>query len=496
MAENWHSIGVKEALEALDSGIGGLSLKQVEERIEKTGFNELQEMERETPLQMFLSQFKNFLVIILIIAALVSAGVEIIRDEEGKLVEPIAILLVVVFITVIGFIQEYKAEKGLAALKKMISVDAKVVRDNRRMMIPARELVPGDLIYIEAGDRIPADCRLLEVIDLKVDEASLTGESTAVEKNISELKGETALADRRNMVYMGTNAIYGKGNAVVVKTGMNTELGRIAEKIQTMEREKTPLQLRLDRVGKQIGLIVIALCLIIFTTGILKEENINLEVILGMGLMVIALAVAAVPEGLPAVVTVTLAKGMNKMVEKNAIVRKLTAVETLGCTTFICSDKTGTLTRNEMTVRRMYVDGKVIDVSGEGYQPHGEFSSTGEFDKGGEEFQLLLRISSLCNNASLEKKEGMWSIIGDPTEAALVVVASKAGLWQGQLNKEYPRLAEVPFSSERKRMSTVHRKPDGENIAYVKGAPDIILELCSHISVNGEVREITREDKE
>ncbi len=491
MTKDWHSMGVEDVLKELDSGMEGLDPEQVKERQEKFGANELREMKRETPFQLFLSQFKNFLVIILIFAAFISLATGIIKHNEEELVEAIAILIVVIFITVVGFIQEYRAEKGLLALKKMVSIDARVIRNNRKIKIPARELVPGDLILLEAGDKIPADSRLIEVIDLKVDEAPLTGESVPVEKDISELERETTLADRKNMVYMGTNAIYGKGKAIVVETGMNTELGKIAEKIQTMEREKTPLQLRLDRVGKQIGLIVIVLCAIIFSAGILRGMN-----ILTMFLTAIALAVAAVPEGLPAVVTVTLARGMRKMVDRNAIVRKLTTVETLGCTDFICSDKTGTLTRNEMTVRKIYVDKRVIDVTGEGYQPLGEFFSSGKiFDKENDELQILLRISALCNNASLEKMGDKWEITGDPTEAALVVAASKAELWQGQLNKEYPRIYEIPFSSERKRMATVHRTPDGEKVAYVKGAPDIILDLCDYILEDGKIRMITEEDR-
>lgn len=489
--ESYHSINVGDVLKALDSKIEGLDSKQVEERLEKFGHNELKEIKRETPLQMFLRQFKNFLVIILIFAALVSAGIGIIENSEEEIVESFAIIIVVLFITIVGFIQEYRAEKELIALKKMVSLSATVMRNGKVIEIPAKDLVPGDLILLEAGDKIPADSRLIEVINLKVDEATLTGESVPVEKDTSKLKKETALADRKNLVFMGTNVTYGKGKAVVVETGMNTELGKIAEKIQTIEKEKTPLQLRLDRLGKQIGLIVIVLCAIIFSVGALREVN-----LITMFLTAIALAVAAVPEGLPAVVTITLARGMRKMLGRNVIVRKLTAVETLGCTTVICSDKTGTLTRNEMTVRKIYVGNRVIDVTGEGYQPYGEFYSNNEiFDKEDKELKILLRISTLCNNASLERIGDNWKITGDPTEAALVVVASKAGLWQGELNKEYPRIAEIVFSSERKRMTTIHKTSKGEKVAHVKGAPDVILDLCSYILENGEERRITEDDK-
>jgi len=492
MTKNWHSMDVEEALKELKTARQGLSETEAKKRLENFGSNEIKERARVTPLQIFLEQFKSFLVIILIFAAIISAGMGIAQGSEEDMLEAFAILLVVVFIAITGFIQEYKAEKELSALRRMVSPTALVARNGKREEIPAKNLVPGDVVLIEAGDRIPADSRLLDVINLKVDEASLTGESVPVGKEISILKEETALGDRKNMVFMGTNATYGKGIAVVVNTGMKTELGKIAEKIQTMEKEKTPLQMRLDRVGKQIGLIVILLCAIIFFAGILMEEDPTF-----MFLVAVALAVAAVPEGLPAVVTVTLARGMRLMVNRNAIVRKLPAVETLGSTDVICSDKTGTLTRNEMTIRKIFVNNKTIDVTGEGYKPSGEFLIDGKMiDPEIEELQLLLRIGTLCNNASLEKKGDEWKITGDPTEASLIVAASKAGIGQSQINEKFPRIAELPFDSVRKRMTTIHKTPEGERIAYVKGAPDVILKLCRYLHDNGTERDLTREDRE
>ncbi len=487
------AVEVDELIEQLGTRRAGLNAGEVRERCLKFGSNEIKERRGVTPLKIFLEQFNSFLVIILISASIISAGISIAQGSEEDMLEAVAILFVVVFIAITGFIQEYKAERDLSALKEMVSPVALVVRDGRREEIPAKDLVPGDVILIEAGDRIPADSRLIDAINLKVDEASLTGESVPVEKKISILREDTALGDRKNMVFMGTNATYGKATAVVVGTGMSTELGKIAEKIQTMEKEKTPLQMRLDRVGKQIGIIVVILCVIIFLAGTLVSK---IDPIF-MFLVAVALAVAAVPEGLPAVVTVTLARGMRLMVRRNAVVRKLPAVETLGSTDIICSDKTGTLTRNEMTIRKIFVNNRAIDVSGEGYDPSGEFLMNGvRIDPGIAELQLLLRICALCNNASLSKTGSGWKIIGDPTEASLIVAASKAGIEQDQINEEFLRIAELPFDSERKRMTTIHKTSEGDRVAYVKGAPDVILKLCTSLYDNGAKREMTEKDRE
>ena len=492
MNEKPWAVEVDDIIKQVKTSRDGLNASEAEGRLSKFGSNEITKKGGTTPLQIFLEQFKSFLVIILIFAAIISAGIGISRGSEEDILEALAILLVVVFIAITGFIQEYRAEKELLALRDIVSPTALVIRNGKKEEIPAKNLVPGDVILIEAGDRIPADSRLLNVINLKVDEASLTGESIPVEKEISILKADTTLGDRKNMIFMGTNATYGKATAVVINTGMKTELGKIAEKIQTMEKEKTPLQMRLDMVGRQIGLIVILLCAIIFFAGTLGGRD-----PIFMFLVAVALAVAAVPEGLPAVVTVTLARGMRLMVKRNAIVRKLTAVETLGSTDIICSDKTGTLTRNEMTIRKLFINNRNIDVTGGGYKPEGEFLIDGKrIDSKTEELQLLFRIGTLCNNASLEKTGSGWKITGDPTEASLIVAASKAGIGQSQVSEKFPRIAELPFDSVRKRMTTIHKTPEGGRIAYVKGAPDVILTLCRYSYDKGTERELTIEDRE
>jgi Ca2+-transporting ATPase len=491
MSKKPWAVGFDETIDRLKTSREGLSNTEAGRRLSEFGLNEMEEGAGTTSLQIFIEQFKSFLVIILIFAAIISAGIGISQSSHEDILEALAIILVVVFIAITGFIQEYRAEKELSALKKMVSPIALVIRNGKQMDMPAKNLVPGDIILIEAGDRIPADSRLLDVINLRVDEAPLTGESMPVGKETSVLGEDTALGDRKNMIFMGTNATYGKGTAVVINTGMNTELGKIAERIQTMETEKTPLQMRLDVVGRQIGMIVILLCAIIFLAGTFSGEE-----PVFMFLVAVALAVAAVPEGLPAVVTVTLARGMRLMVKKNAIVRRLPAVETLGSTDVICSDKTGTLTRNEMTIRKIFVGNEIIDVTGEGYNPSGEFLVNGKkIDPGRNGLRLLLSIGALCNNASLEKTGDVWSITGDPTEASLIVAASKAGIWQKQVNEEFPRIAELPFDSERKRMTTIHKTPEGR-IAYTKGAPDVILKLCRYLYENGGERELTQEDRE
>ncbi|MFZ2456238.1 MAG: calcium-translocating P-type ATPase, SERCA-type [Candidatus Altiarchaeia archaeon] len=492
----WHAREADTVFRELGSSAYGLSSDDATKRLSEYGANVLAESGRQTAWGMFLDQFKNLLVVILIIAAVVSAALGFAEGKAEDIYEAAAILVVVVFITVVGFFQEYRAEKEILALKRMVSVEATVLRGGKYARIPARELVPGDVIILEAGDRIPADSRLFSEIEFKVDESALTGESLPVSKDVSVLGADIGIGDRRNMVYMGTHAAYGKASALVVNTGMRTELGKIAETISSMENERTPLQEKLDAVGKQIGLIVLVLCVIIFAAGLAREGSLTKDAVIYMFMVAIALAVAAVPEGLPAVVTVALAKGMRDMVKKKALVKKLSAVETLGSTTVICSDKTGTLTRNEMTVRRIYLGEKTIDVSGQGYSPEGEFTCSGKpLSCDISDLQLLLRITSLSNNASLEKDVGGWKITGDPTEAALLVVASKAGIWRGLAEKHYPRLAEIPFSSERKRMSTIHKTSPPSKAVYTKGAPDVILGLCSMILVNGKERPMTDADR-
>jgi len=484
-ARNWHNLEASEAIASLNSTILGLSREEAQRRLAQFGPNELVKKGKISAWAIFLEQFKSFLIIILLIAVVLSAVL-------GEVIDATLIAVIVFFACGLGFIQEYRAERAMEALKRMAAPTASVLRDGKETEIPSRELVPGDVILIRTGDRIPADARLIEAINLKTDEASLTGESVPVDKISEPLPGEVDVGDRRNMVFSGTAAVYGRGTAVVTATSMATEFGKIAGILQEVKAERTPLQINLDRMGKWIAIGALALCFVLAGLGIVRGHG-----ILEMFIWGVALAVAAVPEALPAVVVISLALGVRRMVKRHALMRRLPAVETLGCTTFICSDKTGTLTQDQMTIRRIYVDGKLIEVTGVGYEPEGEFYLNGtpfahEQDPA---LQILLRIGALCNDTSLTSVDGVWGIKGDPTEGALVVAAAKAGLWQKELNSQFPRLGEIPFSSETKRMTIVHQTPQGK-IAYSKGAPEVILASCSHICRNGQERELTDKDRD
>jgi Ca2+-transporting ATPase len=484
-ARNWHNLEASEAIASLNSTTLGLSREEAQRRLAQFGPNELVKKGKISAWAIFLEQFKSFLIIILLIAVVLSAVL-------GEVIDATLIAVIVFFACGLGFIQEYRAERAMEALKRMAAPTASVLRDGKETEIPSRELVPGDVILIRTGDRIPADARLIEAINLKTDEASLTGESIPVDKISEPLPGEVDVGDRRNMVFSGTAAVYGRGTAVVTATSMATEFGKIAGILQEVKAERTPLQINLDRMGKWIAIGALALCFVLAGLGIVRGHG-----ILEMFIWGVALAVAAVPEALPAVVVISLALGVRRMVKRHALMRRLPAVETLGCTTFICSDKTGTLTQDQMTIRRIYVDGKLIEVTGVGYEPEGEFYLNGtpfahEQDPA---LQILLRIGALCNDTSLTSVDGVWGIKGDPTEGALVVAAAKAGLWQKELNSQFPRLGEIPFSSETKRMTIVHQTPQGK-IAYSKGAPEVILASCSHICRNGQERELTDKDRD
>ncbi|MBW1817914.1 MAG: cation-translocating P-type ATPase, partial [Deltaproteobacteria bacterium] len=451
-------------------------------------YNEIKEVRGTTALQIFFRQFKNFLILLLLAAALVSAFIGLWEHGIQEMIEAGLIVLIVLFIVCVGFYQEYHAEKDLEALKRMLDPAAVVERGTQKKKIPARELVPGDIIHLEAGDRVPADSRIVEAVQLKIDESVLTGEADPVRKGAGVLDGELPVGDRSNMTHMGTTVTYGKGKALVVATGMETEFGRIACRIQEIEDEKTPLQERLDVIGRQIGWGVLCLCAVVFVVGILAQEMPWLE----MFLVAVALAVAAVPEGLPGVVVVALGMGTRRMVARHVIVRKLPAVETLGCTTVICSDKTGTITHNQMTVRRVFADGKTVEVSGDGYTPEGGFSIDGKkmAPRDDPVLDKLLRAAALCNNASLFHEAGEWKTTGDPTEICLLVAAEKAGIRRGDLRETSPRVGETAFSSERKRMATIH-KEGGSFTAYVKGAPDILSERCSSIQGHDGIRPLS-----
>jgi Ca2+-transporting ATPase len=467
----------------------GLSEDMATQRLNEFGANRLLEVGRVPAWKQFASQFTEFMVLVLIGAAIVSGLLQ-------EWIDAVAILAIVVLNAVLGFVQQYQAERALEALKKMAAPLATVIRDGNLRSIAAEELVPGDIIILGMGDLVPADARLLETNLFQVDEASLTGESVPVKKRADVVLPQgSPLGDRCNMVYSSTMVTYGKGTAVVTDTGMDTELGKIAHLVQTMGREETPLQARLEQMGKLLVYGCLAVVVVVFGVGLWRGIP-----AVEMFLTAVSLAVAAIPEGLPAVVTIALALGVRRMVQRNALIRKLPSVETLGSATVICTDKTGTLTQSEMTVRKIGFLDRVLDVSGDGYTPQGEFRSDGRLlDHNDHDLQLALRIGVLCNNANLKKDddtESKWHVVGDPTEAALLAAAGKAGLWREELEAEYRMLKELPFDSNRKRMTTIWREPHGSVTAYVKGAPDVVLGLCTHVQEDGSARRATPEDKE
>jgi Ca2+-transporting ATPase len=436
-------------------------------RLAEVGPNELAAARRISPWMLLMEQFKNVLIIILLIAVGLSAIL-------GHGVEAIAIAVIVLFAVVLGFVQEYRAERAIEALRQMAAPTATVFRDGDEIELPARDLVPGDVILLQAGDKIPADARLVEAVNLQIEEAALTGESVAVEKHTAPLaNGDLAVGDRKNMAYAGTVATYGRGRAVVVATGMNTEFGKVAQLLQTVETSRTPLQENLDKVGHVLARAAFVIVAIIVVLGLLRGQP-----LLEMFIFGIALAVAVVPEALPAVVTISLAIGVQRMVKRHALVRRLPAVETLGSTSVICSDKTGTLTKDEMTVRKIFVAGQTLQVSGAGYDPHGTFSLNGStVEPTTLNLLPLLRGAALASDARLVRTDGHWHIKGDPTEGALVVAAAKAGLHKADLDTQFPRMNEIPFTSETKRMTTLHAMSDGV-VTYSKGAPEI-LDSCT-----------------
>jgi Ca2+-transporting ATPase len=491
--KTWHLMDVPQILKELDTDPqNGLTSQEVENRIEKYGYNELKKEERASPLVIFTNQFKNVLILILLIATVLSALV-------GEMFDAVLILVIITFCALLGFLQEYKAEQAIEALKKMLSPNITVLRKGREEEIPTKNLVPGDILILEAGDKIPADARLIEVHSLKSDEASLTGESVPVKKHTKELPKDMAINDRRNMVFAGTIITYGRGKAVVTSTGMNTEFGKIAEEVTAAEPKKTPLEKRTNEIGKWLGIISLVLCFFVAGISIFRETlsgKIDAGFIVGMIMFAVSLAVAAVPEALAAIVTGTLAIGMHQMAGRNALIRKMPAVETLGCTTVICSDKTGTLTKGEMTVREIFTGGRIIEVTGAGYAPVGEFRGSDiAAAMKSEPIRTFLTGGLLCNDASIEKVEEKWTIKGDPTEGALVVAAAKANLHQAEVRLENPRTEEIPFSSERKRMTTVNRMKEGKTVAFTKGAPEVVLERCSHVLKDGGIKELNEAEK-
>ncbi len=518
-----HAKPIEDVAAALQAHLElGLSQKEARERLQKLGANELTERPRPGFLALLWDQFNNYLVIILIIAAVISLAL-------GEWVDSIAIMCIVVLNAIVGVIQESKAEQALAALRKMAAPTAQVIRDGHQVAVPGRELVPGDMVVLEAGNYVPADMRLVSSANLKVEEASLTGESVPVEKNAAiMLDKDIPLGDRRNSAFMSTMVTYGRGKGLVTGTGMNTQIGMIAEMIQSYEDEETPLQLKLKQLGKVLGTGVLVICAVVLVYGLFRDTH--LSDVLSTGLLsylqaeqkdiinlfmtAVSLAIAAVPEGLPAIVTICLALGMQQMIKRHALIRKLPAVETLGCATVICSDKTGTLTQNEMTVVQGWTGGKRFKVTGEGYNPSGQFLLADQpFAVGSNpDAALLLHGAVLCNDALLDRRSDetgnhSWHIIGDPTEGAMTVVAMKGGFDRAELERTLPRVQEIPFDSDRKRMTTIHsaksaRQPAAAAtfnyppaFAFVKGAPDVLLELCGEIQEDGQAVALTPEKR-
>jgi Ca2+-transporting ATPase len=485
----WYNKGKNEILKELNTNLSiGLSEKEAEKRIERYGKNELEVQAKKSILSKLAAQFADFLIIILLVAAGVSAFV-------GEKEDAMIILAIVVINAALGIYQEGKAEKSVEALQKLSAPNAKIVRDGKKRVIPAADIVPGDVVVLEAGDIVPADLRLFESSNLKIEEASLTGESVPVEKDAkAKIAGPVGIGDRHNMCFSSTIVTYGRGKGVVTSTGPNTEIGSIAVKIQTYGEEETPLQIKLNQLGKVLGTLTIAICIMVFIVGMHQKRH-----ALTMLLTSISLAVAAIPEGLPAIVTIVLAIGMNRMAGKNAIVKKLLAVETLGATSVICSDKTGTLTQNEMTVVKAYVDGKVLDVEGTGYEPKGNVRHMGRIIgiNSLPDLRNLVSIATLANDARLDNSTGIYKIMGDPTEGAILTFAGKLGQTSDHLNMIYPRIAELPFDSARKMMTTFHSDfIEGKVVSFTKGAPDIVIAKCSKIALNGRTLDFTQELKD
>ncbi len=500
MSSRWYTLSVQEVLAKLKTDPQkGLSDKEAKERLLRFGPNELAKAPREPAWKLFMAQFKDFMVLVLLAATVISGFL-------GEYADAITIAIIVIVNAALGFVQEYRAERSLEALKKLASPEARTIRNGQERRMQAVSLVPGDIVLLEEGDRVPADLRLLKTSSLEIEESALTGESLPVLKAAGAMPGYgLSPGDASNMAYLGTVVTRGRGRGVVVHTGMATEMGQIAGMIQEAGREETPLQHRLAQLGRWLVAFCLIICAVVTVLGIMRGE-----VPYQMFLAGVSLAVAAIPEGLPAIVTVALALGVQRMIKRRAIIRKLPAVETLGCATVICSDKTGTLTQNEMTVRKIVINGRVIDVTGEGYDPKGEF--TGGLDRHDQHFNLMMKAAALCSNSVLERgsisvtglfrglAKGQpareWSVLGDPTEGALMVMAMKAGLWREKLEMKEVREAEIPFDSDRKRMSVLYRQPAGELAVYVKGAPDVILDLCTHSLKGGLAVPLSKKERE
>ena len=480
---DYYNRNVSDVIKALGSSENGLTQVEAEKRLKEFGYNELDEGEKVSALEIFFSQFKNALIILLILAGALSLFL-------GEMIESTAIFSIVLLNTLLGFFQEYNAEKSIEALKKVSAPTATVLRDGLVKEIPSKEVVPGDIILLEAGDIVPADARITEVSSLQIDEASLTGESVPPKKSSEVLETASSVADRNNMAFMGTAVTYGKGRGIVTVCGMQTELGKIASSLQTTKEVNTPLQNEFEKLAKQIGFAAIVLIMIVLMAGTLQGTLTFAKMLL----FAIVLAVATIPSALPVIVTIGLSKGANDLAKKNMLIKKLPAAESLGAASMICSDKTGTITKNQMTITNIFYDNQIFNVEGTGYNPEGEFYVDGKKSKPDE---LILEIGVLCNNATLTEENGQYSIIGDPTEGSLIVLGKKGGLNEEELKKDHDFLKELPFDSERKRMSVIfENKKNLQKEVYVKGAPDLLLNVCDRIIEGGKIRELTDKDRE
>ncbi len=479
LQEKAHAQSLAELFKNYQTSEKGLSNHDAEQRLHSFGFNEIQAAKEDSALKILLRQFSSPLVIILILALIISYFL-------GEKIDSVVIAVIIVMNAFLGFVQEYRAEKALEALQKIASPKAVVLREGKETIIESKNVVPGDVILFKVGDKIPADARLIEVHDVKMQEAILTGESQPVTKNIEIMDAKKGLADRRNMIYTSTIVSDGRGKAVVTATGMKTEVGKIARDITEAEEKVAPLQKNIQVMGKYLSIAVVIVAIVVFFVGILQGLDYTL-----MFLTAVALGVAAIPEGLPAIITISLSYGVQKMARRNALIRKLPSVETLGSVDVICTDKTGTLTHNEMTVTKILANGSLYDLTGSGYDANGSFMLNNKIVKS-DSLQTILKIGALCNDAEFDKKR---NVIGDPTEAALLVSAEKAGLLRAKLEQEEPRIDEIPFSSERKMMTTIHHTKAGK-VSYTKGAPDVLLKYCNSILTNGSVQRLDRKKKE
>ena len=499
----YYRMETQEVIRSLGSSERGIPEEESNARQSKYGLNELPRGKRTSLIKLFFEQFKDILILILLVAIIVEFIV-ILMGAGGDIIDVIAIAGFIIMNSVIGLVSEYRSEKEMLALKKITEgQNARVQRPEGLQIIDSRFLVPGEVILIEMGDKVPADARVIESINLETDEAPLTGESKPVKKNAKVIDKEAALGDRKNMIFSGTVVTYGRGAAIVTETGIKSQIGRIATILSEIEVAETPLQRKMTKVGFQLGILIIAVCILVFIVGTIKAfvtgVPIDATLVFGLILASVALAVAAMPSGLPVVITTCLALGMREMAQERALIKKLKAVETLGSVNVICSDKTGTLTKNEMTIRMLYANDDIINVTGVGYLPNGEFFRENNNNKiqplDDRHAELLLRIGALCGTSIIQEKNSQWVIYGDPTEGCLLTVAMKAGINIDALKSKYPQIGEIPFSSDLKRMTTIHRTPENEIHAYIKGALDIIIDRCNSIFKDDKNQPITEKDR-